>query len=62
MKKIEIGVAQSKYADCNCCSYKERLEEDVIYELRFKIGNLTQVVKLCDRHIEELKNVLRDSL
>lgn len=62
MKKIEISTAQSKYDECNCCRYNERLEQDVIYALKFKMGNITQVIKLCDRHMEELKTALRDSL
>jgi hypothetical protein len=60
MKKIEITNATGKYEECNCCSYNERIEGEPIFELRFKMGNMTQVVKLCERHTVELKSEIRE--
>jgi hypothetical protein len=59
MKKIEIGNVSSRHDECNCCSYNERIEGEQIFELRFKMGNLTQVVKLCNRHLNELKETIK---
>ena len=50
-KNIEITKTEARNMNCNTCgSYED------VYDIRFKIGSGTTVIKLCDTCLKVLEN------
>lgn len=61
MRKISVRINEDKNVSCNCCNHSENNKDDLLYVIKFKMGNMDTVVRLCERHFIELQNEIRDN-
>jgi hypothetical protein len=56
MKKIKLDLNTEKNHTCNCCEGKDCDEDYRLWLITFKMGSITQNIRLCDYHLNELKS------
>lgn len=54
-KKITVIPNDEKNVECNCCDWRERETDQRLWKLSIKTGNRSNVFRLCDKHLQELR-------
>lgn len=51
---VSVNENTERYASCNCCGSRD--ETPKLWDVRFTFNVNTQLVKLCEKHLTELKS------
>jgi hypothetical protein len=51
---VEVVPNKERRASCICCPSTEEIPD--LWDVRFVFGNYTSVIKMCEKHLRELRN------
>lgn len=51
---VEVTENTERHASCNCCSVS--VNNPKLWDIRFVFGNQTNLIKMCEIHLKELRN------